>query len=320
MSENRWWSALGVEEPKDEGGKEQEVAEPASDTGSAGGKEQEVAEPAGTEGEDLNDTGDSDPEQEEQEQEEQEEQEKQKSKAQTAEARRAAAAKRREQERAAYEAELTKKFNERLAAAAKGIKLRGGNGSSDIVSLEDLEELAAATAHQKLERELGQGKLSRDSLEQAILNTPGVKEVLDAAKASKEQAAAAELAANQSRYLADMAVQLAEIRKIDPSIKSIDDVIRMETGPKFAEYVRRGVSPVEAFKLANHEAIVQKARSAGAQAQRNAAAGKAHMKPAAAGGKAGVEITDAIRANYRRFIPNITDEQIARYEANKGGS
>lgn len=308
---------MGVKEPEGEGAKAPEVTEPASDTGSKGGKEQEVAEPAGAEGEDLNDTGDSDPEQEEKEQEEKEEQ---KPKTQTAEARRAAAAKRREQERAAYEAELTKKFNERLAAAAKGIKLRGGNGTSDIVSLEDLEALAAATAQQKLERELGQGKLSRDSLEQAILNTPGVKEALDAAKASKASAAAAEQLANQSRYQADMAVQLAEIRKIDPGIKSIDDVIRMETGPKFAEYVRRGVSPVEAFKLANHDAIVQKARSAGAQAQRNAAAGKAHMKPAAAGGKAGVEITDAIRANYRRFLPNITDEQIARYEANKGGS
>lgn len=308
---------MGVEEPKDEGEKAPEVTDPASDTGSAGGKEQEVAEPADTEGEDLSDTVDSDTEQEEAEQGAKAEK---KPEAQTAEARRAAAAKRREQERAAYEAELTKKFNERLAAAAKGIKLRGGNGTSDIVSLEDLEALAAATAQQKLERELGQGKLSRDSLEQAILNTPGVKEALNAAKASKAQAAAAEQLANQSRYQADMAVQLAEIRKIDPGIKSIDDVIRMETGPKFAEYVRRGVSPVEAFKLANHDAIVQKARSAGAQAQRNAAAGKAHMKPAAAGGKAGVEITDAIRANYRRFIPNITDEQIARYEANKGGS
>lgn len=306
-----------MEEPEGEGEKEPEVTEPASGTGSGGGEEQEVAEPAGAEGEDLNDTGDSDPEQEEQGQEEQEEQ---KPKAQTAEARRAAAARRREQERAAYEAELTKRFNERLAAAAKGIKLRGGNGTSDIVSLEDLEALAAATAQQKFERELGQGKLSRESLEQAILNTPGVKEALDAAKASKASAAAAEQMANQSRYQADMAVQMAEIRKIDPGIKSIDDVIRMETGPKFAEYVRRGVSPVEAFKLANHDAIVQKARSAGAQAQRNAAAGKAHMKPAAAGGKAGVEITDAIRANYRRFLPNITDEQIARYELDKGGS
>lgn len=311
--ENEFWSAFGVAKPKDEGAKAQEVTDPASDTGSDGAKAQDVAEPADAEGEDLDDTGDSDPEQEEQEQEEQ------KPKAQTAEARRAAAAKRREQERAAYEAELTKKFNERLAAAAKGIKLRGGNGNSDIVSLEDLEALAAATAQQKLERELGQGKLSRDSLEQAILNTPGVKEALDAAKASKASAAAAEQAANQSRYQADMAIQLAEIRKIDPGIKSIDDVIRMETGPKFAEYVRRGVSPVEAYKLANHEAIVQKARSAGAQAQRNAAAGKAHMKPAAAGGKTGVEITEAMRARYRAFIPDITDEQIAQQEATKGG-
>lgn len=317
MSENRWWSALGVEEPKDEGGKEPEVTEPVSNTGSEGGEEQEVAEPAGAEGEDLNDTGDSDPEQEEQEQGAKAEK---KPEAQTAEARRAAAARRREQERAAYEAELTKKFNERLAAAAKGIKLRGGNGTSDIVSLEDLEALAAATAQQKLERELGQGKLSAESLQTAVLNTPGVKEAVAAAKASKEQADAAAKAANLSRYQADMAVQLAEIRKLDPSIKSIDDIIRMETGPEFAEYVRKGVSPVKAFKAANVDQIVDKARKAGAQAQRNAAAGKAHMKPAAAGGKAGVEITDAIRANYRRFLPNITDEQIAKYEANKGGS
>lgn len=297
--ENEFWSAFGVEKPKDEGGKEQEVAEPAD-----------------TEGEDLNDTGDSDPEQEEQEQEEQEEQ---KPKAQTAEARRAAAARRREQERAAYEAELTKKFNERLAAAAKGIKLRGGNGTSDIVSLEDLEALAAATAQQKLERELGQGKLSAESLQTAVLNTPGVKEAVAAAKASKEQADAATKAANLSRYQADMAVQLAEIRRLDPSIKSIDDIIRMETGPEFAEYVRKGVSPVKAFKAANVDQIVDKARKAGAQAQRNAAAGKAHMKPAAAGGKTGVEITEAMRARYRAFIPDITDEQIARQEASKGG-
>lgn len=311
--ENEFWSAFGVEKPKDEGEKAPEVTDPASDTGSEGGEEQEVADPAGAEGEDLDDTGDSDPEQEEQEQEEQ------KPKAQTAEARRAAAAKRREQERAAYEAELTKKFNERLAAAAKGIKLRGGNGTSDIVSLEDLEALAAATAQKKLERELEQGKLSAESLQTAVMNTPGVKEAVAAAKASKEQADAAAKAANLSRYQADMAVQLAEIRKMDPSIKSIDDIIRMETGPEFAEYVRKGVSPVKAFKAANVDQIVDKARKAGAQAQRNAAAGKAHMKPAAAGGKTGVEITEAMRARYRAFIPDITDEQIARQEATKGG-
>lgn len=320
MSENRYWAAFGLEEPKAEGAKEQEVADPAANV-EAGAKEQDVADPVASyeaaENENLNSaeepaTSDTDPAGNPAQDGKKE---------QDAETRRQNAAKRREQEaaqlRAQIEAEVQAKYNDRLKAAAAGLKLRGAGENANIASLEDLEALAQSSAMQKAERELGQGKLSKESLQAVLMSTPGVKEALESARISREQAEAATKAANQSKYQADMQQQLAEIRKLDPKIKSVDDVIKMETGPAFAGYVRMGISPAEAYKLANHDSIVAKARSAGEQAARNAAAGKQHLTPASAGVKTGFEVTDAMRKQYRRFVPDVTDAEIAKIEAER---
>lgn len=309
MSENRYWAAFGLKEPKPEGGKEQELTDPAPSAVDKGGNEQEVAEPAEETAEDLSEqvedpSTDTPPAEEGKKQ-------------QTAEERREAAAKRREQELTQYREQVIKEYNERLKAAAKGLKLRNGAGNAEIGTLEELEQLAQANADQKLQRDLAAGKLTKEGLEAAILGTPGVKQLMDDAKAQKAQAEAATAAAQQETYKAQMQQQLQEIRKINPGIKSIDDVIRMETGPQFAAYVRKGLEPVEAYRLANHDAIVSSARGAGEQAARNAAAGKSHLQPVQSSKTPQLEISEHTKAQYRRFIPGITDEQIAKYERNK---
>lgn len=309
MSENRYWAAFSLEEPKAEGGNEQEVADPAPTGAEEGGNEQEVADPAGEAAGDLSEQGEEPSADTPTATEEKKQQDTQ--------ARREAAARRREQELAQYREQVIKEYNERLKAATKGLKLRSETGAEEIGTLEDLEKLAQRNADQKLQRDLSQGKLTKESLEAAILGTPSVKQLIDDAKQQKAQAQAATETAQRETYRAQMQQQLAEIRKMNPAIKSIDDVIKMETGPQFAAYVRKGLQPVEAYRLANHDAIVSSARGAGEQAARNAAAGKRHMQPTQGGKAPQLEISEHTKAQYRRFIPGITDEQIAKYERMK---
>ena len=112
-----------------------------------------------------------------------------------------------------------------------------------------------------------------------------------------------------------MQTELAEIRKLNPEIRTTDDIVRMETGPEFARLVRTGLRPSEAYKLANFEQLQAGAKNAAEQAARNAAAGKAHMQPTPKSGKPAISVPEDYKRNMRRFNDGITDDKIAKYYA-----
>lgn len=329
MSENRFWRAFGLTEPS-EGGQEQEAAAPAAQTRSEGGQEQEVAAPANTEteqtvterteatppgesvspdipAEQLRDEAQNAPEADAAAETRKE------TKALTAQERREQAAARRERERRDAAEQMRKEI---AAELLKKLNIRDpANENKPIASYDELEKYTAAQTAARLKREVKNGELTPETLEAVVLQNPKIRAVVETAEQQRLQAQEAEEKARLAAYNANLHRQIGEIRRINPAVNSLDDIIRMDTGADFAKYIRRGMEPVEAYKLANHEAIVSRARAAAEQQARNAAAGKAHLQGTGAAGKPPLEVSEQVRNRYRKFTGGIPDERIAEIEA-----
>ena len=203
--------------------------------------------------------------------------------------------------------EMKRAHDEELQAVFEALGLKDGDGNpiSDMEAYRRNQEQAQV---KKLERDLQSGKLTMEGLQAALSNLPGVKAVVDAAEKVTQEA-------GRDKFIAQREMQLAQIRKMNPNIKSINDIVEMSTGQEFLKAVNSGCDFVMAYKVANHEAIVKQARDAGAQSVRNAVAGKSHLRQTTNNVKGGVEVTQAMRDLYRAYKPNITDAEIAKAEA-----
>ncbi|MBP3413151.1 MAG: hypothetical protein J6K89_07810 [Oscillospiraceae bacterium] len=311
---NPWWERSGLT-PPEEGGKEQELAEPAENTGTdEGGKEQEPAEPAVTTEPGTNETNPQpasesptgaaqsvvDP----------------KSNGQSPEQNRSEAQKRRTLEREMREQQIrdeeAKKHGEAIKKIFASLGLKDTSGKP-IETMEAYEQYQSDQRMQKMRRDLKAGQLTPESLQEALLQIPQVQGVIQRAEDATKAAQKVEQDAKAAQYRANMESELAEIRKLNPQIKTTDDIIRMETGPEYARLIRIGVKPSEAYKIANFDSIRAKDRAAAEQAARNAVAGKAHIQssPTAAGNPLTVPADYA--RNMRRYIPGISDAEIAKY-------
>lgn len=284
-----WYAALGVERPA-EGENEQEVAEPAAaeeqaKTEDEGGNEQEAAEPAaeGNAEEDAPEGGDD-----------------------GAQQRHAAAEQRRQQQRETIKQQLREemenKYKQQLQSVLASVGLKKADGT-EVSSFEEWEAYAAEQADAKLSRELKAGKLSEDSLRRALLKDPEIAKIV-------ENARAAEQAAKNTQWEQAREKEMAEIRKIDPSVQSIDDIIAGDHGVEFARYIQAGFKADDAYKLATYDSAMQRARSAGQQAARNAAAGKSHMVSTPTGGKPTAVVPQKVAQWYKSLNPGMTDKEI----------
>lgn len=312
MENNEWWGKLDLPEPKGEN--EQEPAEPANDGTSAeeGGNEQGAAAPAGAETEP---TIENEPEDEPDEEEQDDEGGN--TPAQTKEQNREQAKQRRTRYRKELEAEIRRETDEKHAGDIKmllnALGVKDGETGKPIETIEEFKKFQSKQRSAQAQRDLKAGKLTTQTLGAALMETPEIREILESANAAKAAADEAQSKARLAQFNANMQTELAEIRKLNPGIRSTDDIVRMETGPEFARLVRTGLRPSEAYKLANFDQLQAGAKNAAEQAARNAAAGKAHMQQTPKGGKPEVSVPEDYKQNMRRFNDGITDEEIARY-------
>lgn len=312
---NEWYGRLGLTEPGTEGA--QEAAQNAgaeSSPAEAGAQEPVSNADTGTSGqqttvtEPVSDTQGQENNTAENAEESPKAQPEEQTQELTAQQRHENAARRRQQEAEAMQKKATEDVLKRL-------QIRNPyNDNKVISSIEEYEQYQKDMAKAKLSREVKSGELSMETLEEAVLASPKIRQALENADKKTVQAQEAQAQAGKAQYQADMQKQIAEIQKMNPMVKSMDDIIRMETGVQFAQFVRRGLTPVEAYKLANHDQIVSKARSAAEQAARNAAASTQHMQSTRQAAGNGINVSPSTRERYQRFCPNITDAEIAAKE------
>lgn len=294
MGENRYWALFDVPAPE-EGGNEQEAAEPAvqteetaDETEARGENEQEIAEPA-TEEQGNPGEAQSAPEPETKD-------------GQDPETRRKNAAQRRIREK--QEAEQ-KGRQDAAAEIFRTMNLQDPKTGKPITTMEEFAAYQQAKVQARAEEDLKKGKLSPEVLQSVVMASPEMQSLLQNARETKETAEVQDFTARRE-------MELAEIRKINPEIKTLDDIIRMPTGGDFADLVRKGCSFVQAYKTANFDAIMQKNRAAGEQRARNAAMSQAHIKGTPTSQQEAFVVPQQVREMYRKFNPDITDEEIAK--------
>lgn len=135
-------------------------------------------------------------------------------------------------------------------------------------------------------------------------------------KAAKEREAQFAKAETERR----LNTELAEISKLDPTVKGFDDLAAQENFGDVLEKVQRGYSLVDAYKLANMEKLASSKAAAAKQKAMNSAASKAHMQPLGTNaGKAPIPVPEKTLEYYHRFCPGMSDEDIAKhYNKTKG--
>ena len=163
--------------------------------------------------------------------------------------------------------------------------------------------LEALDAQQRLEtnRKLEESGISPEIIENAINNNPVVKQ-------------AQEILQRNQMEQAERSLQndIAEITKLDASIKSVDDLGKQPYAQDLVRLVNSGLGLLDAYKLANFDALVSRKSEASKQAAINQAKGKSHLSTTD-----GVSTSDELMdipekdiAKWRAFFPDASLKEL----------
>ena len=320
FTEAKLYEAFGLT-PTEQGAQVQETADPAAETNNDPGNgagEQEAGEPAEQErdtetGDETEPDADSDdPEEADPQTDEAAGKDKQPL---TPEQRRANAARRRAQEQqeatqkavdAAVQAEQlkSKQMLEQVLALA-GIK--DTSTGADITTFEDFQKWSKEVADARMQKDLKAGKLTRDMLDQLISAHPAVQQAQQIQVQAQEQQAQQRAEAERTR----IAEQIAKIGELNPAVKSLGDILAMETAPAFRQNVEKGMDFYDAYRLANMDAMAEDKARRAVQAAQDKSRGKEHLRATGnARGSGAASVPHDQMKLYRMMNPNMTDAQI----------
>lgn len=300
----------------------QEVADPAAEGGTSAGEQvQEVADPATAD----SPTGDDAPSANQEQQPEnpaEREEEGRDAEPLTPEQRRKNADIRRQREKQAQQAATDQAVQSALEAERQrhqqqmtdllaGLNLRGADGEP-ITNAEQLQSWQKQMQAEQLSKELKAGRLTPELLEKAIGEHPVIKQ----AQQLISQNEAAEKARRDAEANAEVDAQIAEIRKLDASIKSLDDLMNAPYWPELYAKVSAGYSIKDAHFLINYERLEKAKLEAARVAGADKARGKDHLTGLApARGNGSATVPAAQMAMYRAFNPTASDAEIqAHYQ------
>lgn len=233
------------------------------------------------------------------------------------ERRKNAAARRRAEQQAAVDEAVERavrqerdRAKEEMAAFFKRARLKNTITGEDIHSMEEFDDWEKAFSDARLQRELKEGKLTPEGLERAISENPAVRRAQELVRRQEEEARAAEAAAAKARVDAE----LLEIRKLDPSVQSVEDLLHMDTAKEFYALVQRGNTFLDAFRLANYERLTARAAEAARQQAQNLSRSKEHLKATALqrGGGAISVPPDELEL-FREMNPGASEAEIQAY-------
>ena len=207
----------------------------------------------------------------------------------------------------AHDAELAEIF------AAMGATDRF-HGGKPITNLKEFQEWQAANQAAGLNRKLKAGELTAEDLQAVVDASP----VMQQAKAALADIQAREAAAKQQQTKAEfekiMERELAEINELDPGVKTLEDAMNLPTGREFVRLVNeRGLSYIEAFKLANIDRLTR-ARSLGAaEGKAQQQHSKDHLRAIGIAGGPSVDVPPETVRLYRDLNPDMTMDQIREH-------
>ena len=281
------------------GAEETEIAAPSEETGTTtataqGAEEQEAAAPAVEETEESEQPQAEAPEQEP----------KTDRDAQFAAARRKA-----EAERDAAIAQAKEDAQKQVDEFFKTSGLMNpytGQPITTRVEYEAYRERFEADQKAKLMEKAG---ITQEEFQAFVQGLPEVR----AARQAKAEAEAAARQAREQEAKARVDEQLRQIRAIDPTVKELGDLAKLDTYPKLYDMVKRGYSILDAYRLANYDTLTQRAAEASRKAAINSVQSKQHLKATESRGGGAIPVPDSVLEEYRVLNPGATKEEIQKH-------
>lgn len=322
ITAEKLYGAFGLNPPEDQGAKVKEPAAPVTEENPAptdkGAKVKEPAAPA-TVGNDP--APEIDPEQPEETPNAPAKTENPNPEELTLEQRRANAARRRQQEQqAAVDQAVAAALQEerkKTAAALEDVFAKAGLRNSFtgqvIKTIDEFNDWHKQFVASQLQTDLRAGKLTPEAISALIEQHPAIQQaqvLIDQnAEAQRQQAQAADKARIDN--------EIAEIGKLDPTIKGVTDLLNMPKAAEFKAYVDKGYSFLDAFKLTNMEAISTAKAERAKQEALNNSRGKNHMQATGNNGGAGAApVPSAQLEMFRRMNPGKSDAEIQKFYNN----
>lgn len=195
------------------------------------------------------------------------------------------------------------------------------NGGKQITTIEEFDAWRAQADAERLNRQLKEGNLTAESFRQAVNESQPVREAAELVERLKAQETAQEQERSRQAFEEQVRRELEEIHGIDPGVSSLNDILALPTGAEFTRLVRdRGMSYIEAFKLANMDRMIQARTQAAAQGAAVQQSGKAHLRSVVRTGDVPMDVPRDVVAIYRELNPDMTLDEIRRdYAAYKEG-
>lgn len=134
-----------------------------------------------------------------------------------------------------------------------------------------------------------------------------------AARQAKAEAEAAARQAREQEAKARVDEQLRQIQAIDPTVKELGDLAKLDTYPKLYNMVKRGYSILDAYRLANYDTLTQRAAEASRKAAINSVQSKQHLKATESRGGGAIPVPDSVLEEYRVLNPGATKEEIQKH-------
>lgn len=307
MDEGKIFAAFGLEQPTGENG--QGVADPANANGAAastGAQGQEVADPAaggangqntdpetpeGNPGADGGAAGEM-----------------------TKEQRSANAARRRQQEQQAAVDAAVRAEQEKHRAQLEDIFAKAGLKNTitgaPIKTLEDFQGWYGEFSSAKFQQDLKNGKLTEEGLARIIAEHPAMKQAQQLISAQEQAQKTQQEAADRARIDAE----LVAIGKLDPQVKTVQDLLNLPEGQQIRELVNKGYSFEHAHLIATQARREETRNTAARQAAQQAARGKEHLKGTGNVRSDGaVEVPQDTMRYFQALNPNATKADIQAF-------
>lgn len=217
-----------------------------------------------------------------------------------------------DQARAQYEAVIARAQADAQRAIDEAFKASGMRNpytGQPITSKAEYDAYKERFDAERREQLLKKSGMSGEEFQQFVQDLPEVRR----AKEAQEAAEKAQREAREAAARVRLDEQIREIGAIDPSIKTLEDLAKMPTYPRFYELVQRGNTLTDAFRLANFDALTQRAAAGARQTAVNAARSKEHLGQTKSRGTGAVSVPAEVREQYLLFNPGATDEEIQKH-------
>ncbi len=203
-----------------------------------------------------------------------------------------------------------------LADFFRSANLRNPVTGEIIRDMAGLEAYNQAAETRRLERNLAEGKLTPEDIDALIRRRLEQRETQPqrgAAPASPPPGPAREAPQVTEEQVA---AELSEIHRLDPTVNSLEDILKGPERDAFVTAVHRGNSFLDAFRLASFDRLQQQrqaeAAQRAAQAERSRIRSKEHMVPAGSRGQGAAEVPvpKEVMDLYRLMMPKAGEAEI----------